>query len=488
MTKAIYIIGTVVSVLLSLLLGGEIVSAASPYDSIVHPTEELVIRSSDGVHERDITTLLLQTMQQSCDSTYYDSFINTLSDSDGKVAVIQTGWWGQSQDVRVLWTDNASAQMQFSPDSGHHQVGTNQLQKFVSIMMQGNGNIDCAEVSTSYHAIAHSCTPPSCHPSFKVYSSSFPVTYPSGYEGELIPGAVDRDLDQDGISDAIESPNYPNRDDVFCGVSQCAYPDPAKKDIYLELDWMKNGATTYKPTQTQLDLVKDMFADKNINLHIDTGQYGGGNELATYTANLPNTDRENEVDAGDYKLGGDGISANFSADRELIWRYMISGNKYINGDDTTPSLSSGWAEVLGDQSFIAMGALNDVSGASSFDRMIANTVAHELGHNLCLSSTQHYIQQPSECVYGGIDNDDVNDLLYNLLNYESVMNYRYQLTDVDDIGVVDYSDNTHGTGDHNDWAGVELGIKGFSGVRTEINAQRGGTGYLRSPDGTIIAE
>lgn len=167
--------------------------------------------------------------------------------------------------------------------------------------MQPNGSINCAEVSISYHGIAHSCTPPSCYPSYKVYSSSFPVTYPSGYEGELIPGAADRDLDKDGLSDYVESPNYPNRNTIFCGISQCAYPDPAKKDVYLEIDWMKNGSNVYKPSSTQVELVEDMFDAKDINLHVDTGQFGGGNELATYTENLPNTDKTGEVDAGDYK-------------------------------------------------------------------------------------------------------------------------------------------------------------------------------------------
>lgn len=186
------------------------------------------------------------------------------------------------------------------------------------------------------------------------------------------------------------------------------------------------------------------------------------------------------------KIGGDGISANFASNRELIWHYMISGNRYINGNDTAPTNSSGWAEIMGDQLFVSKGAIEDETGIVSLDRAIANTIAHELGHNLCLASAQYYIEQPEECVYGGIDNDDVNDPLYNLLNYKSVMNYRYQLTKPSDLGVVDYSDGTNGSADHNDWAAVAKGIRGFSGEHTEINAQRGGAGYLRSPDGTII--
>lgn len=65
------------------VLFGQSVSAITPYDAIVHPTDELVIRSSDGVHERDITESLLQTMQQNCSSTYYDSFVDTLADTNG---------------------------------------------------------------------------------------------------------------------------------------------------------------------------------------------------------------------------------------------------------------------------------------------------------------------------------------------------------------------------------------------------------------------
>lgn len=332
------------------------------------------------------------------------------------------------------------------------------------------------------------------------------ITYPTGYDGETIPTSnawadldgdgliaseessqgtsnASKDTDGDGIDDFKESVWFEDRDDIFCGTSQCAYPNPTEKDVYVEIDWMKDFLNrVYKPSGTQLDLVIDMFEAKGINFHADVGQFGGGNELPAFTETLAYTPTTSYVDYYDYRNGGDGISANFSDDRNSIWRYMIYGYNYL--EDTT---STGWAKVMGSDLFVSGGLIEDMSGLVSMDRAVANTMAHEIGHALCLSDEQVFAEQPLECVYEAIDNGDNNSPYYNLANYQSVMNYRYQLTDQDDIGVVDYSDGSHGTGDHNDWGGVMLGMDGFSGARTLLGAKLAAK-YVTMPDGSVIIQ
>jgi hypothetical protein len=143
---------------------------------------------------------------------------------------------------------------------------------------------------------------------------------------------------------------------------------------------------------------------------------------------------------------------------------MIYGYNYAES-----SGSSGWAETMGDDLFISGGLISDMTGLVSLDRAIAGTMAHEIGHNLCLSDEQVFVEQPSECVFNGIDNDG-----YKPQNYESVMNYRYQLTDDDDLGVVDY------------WGAVALGMGGFSGTRTAQGARDLPDNYDVLPDGSVI--
>lgn len=307
--------------------------------------------------------------------------------------------------------------------------------------------------------------------------------YPSGYAGTLINTSdnwsdmdgdgliaadevaqstsdTKRDTDGDGLNDHIESTQFNNRVSVFCDTipnpDVCAYPDPIEKDVYVEIDWMNDTVNSriLKPSNTQLGIVESMFGSEDINIHFDTGEFGGGNELSAYTEILPLTDTSLVTDFGDIKAG------NFDSDREGIWKYLVYGYEYIE----VPG-SSGRAEVSGDDIFISGGLVEDNPNTVSKDRAVAGTVAHEIGHTLCLSQTQMYVEQPSECVHGSIDNDSNKPL-----TYESVMNYRYQLTVDDDLGVVDFSDGTHGSGDHDDWEAIELGMADFTGTQTAVGA------------------
>lgn len=307
------------------------------------------------------------------------------------------------------------------------------------------------------------------------------VNYPQDYEGEGLPLLSKvTDTDGDGLTNYVESPYYPGRDSIFCnlGTSLCAYPDPNKKDLYVEIDWLDDGLIDYQPTNTQLSLVSEMFEDRDINVHFDTGQYGGGNGVNlpvsnSGVANLLRDVKSGLLDYYDVRNGGDStstggapIDAQFSSQRNNIWRYMFFGHKwsFVNSNNQIENTeSTGWAQVLGVNSFISAKALeNSAPNVVSPNRLVANTIAHELGHMLCLSDVQVFSEQPLSCVFAGIDNNDDTSSHYNLENYESVMNYRYQLTNIDDLGVVKYSHGANSTSDHNDWEGVNNGMGLFS--------------------------
>jgi hypothetical protein len=268
------------------------------------------------------------------------------------------------------------------------------------------------------------------------------------------------DTDGDGIRDRKESIWYEDRDDVFCDTTTspytCAYPDPTSKDLYVEMDWMYDPIKdrSFKPNAVQLEKIEDAFDVQGIKFHADTGQFGGGNELQSYEEFLSTDDSLTTVDYNDFKLGYDSYPPNFNTDRGGIWRYMILGYGY-----TKEPNSSGIAEVGGSDSFISSGLIEDTFTYADLDDALAGTMIHEIGHNLCLSDTLVYVDQPSECAHGGVDSDSITYVFYN-----SAMNYRYQ------FDTIDYSDGSHGLNDHDDWSAVKLGISEFTKVHTPLSA------------------
>lgn len=269
-----------------------------------------------------------------------------------------------------------------------------------------------------------------------------------GYENAQGTSDASEDTDGDGIDDLKESLWYPNRNDVFCG-SQCAYPDPLVKDVYVEVDWMDSGTTEYKPTSTQLGLVEDSLDERGYNVHIDTGQYGGGEELSDYIEYLSFTFGASPVGFFDLKNGnvGESIPANFSSNRQGIWRYLISG--YGVGENH--SLSGG-SYAGSDNILIATGYIYDHPGFgyNDIDVAIAGTIVHELGHSLCMSRLQRYSFQSTDCRYSGVDTEAVS-------TYDSVLNYNLQMFQTN------LSNGSNVMGDHDDWGAIDSGgIADFS--------------------------
>jgi hypothetical protein len=235
----------------------------------------------------------------------------------------------------------------------------------------------------------------------------------------------DSDTDNDGINDGDEA--YGTLNGLDLPLFGC---NPCKYDILVEVDWVYGTGTApdaYKLHANQAANVVASFANSpvvnedstlGINIHIDYGQYpyNDGNSVADPNGNNV-VDMDNwELDGSEYQAIKD---ANFAANREGYFHYSLSVWKFSHTG--TAYGSSGVAEINGDDFILATGQY-----FSGDDDRIGSTFMHELGHNLNLR-------------HGGDENLNYKP------NYNSVMNYRFQMCGVDDDGdtfpdsVLDYS-------------------------------------------------
>ena len=216
------------------------------------------------------------------------------------------------------------------------------------------------------------------------------------------------DTDGDSISDG---------DEVLGTTAGLNLPamgvSPLKKDLILEFDWFDDhaepelcGAHSHRPSPEAIDVAADAFAagpvsnpDGTTGVHLiaDYGQGGaftGGNLVA---------DEDGVVAGG---IDGDFRTikeANFAANRNGYVHYVLNTHRF-----NLTSNSSGVAELNGDDLMISL-RCNVVSNPVDF---VANTIMHEVGHNLGL-------------LHGG------DSTLNYKPNYNSVMNYRFQFVGVD---------------------------------------------------------
>lgn len=463
------------------MLSAPTASAASPWDTAIKTTSSLAI----GDNSSDYSKTYVEYMRDNC-GFYYNLFVSALSDPNGKWAIVQQHVTSTINVVTVEWTTNPSADTAFltdNPSPGSYSIGLTNTNYHVDLW-NTPGFSKCYTGMGTSSLLGTTQTGPGWD--LKVFLSTYPVTYPSGYEGEAIPdtlvdvdgdglnaiqeqvqGTSDdlKDSDGDGLSDYTESIWNTNRDSEFCNTATtpytCAYPNPTVKDLYVEIDWMKDSNNReFKPNTTQLSAVTSALNNHGITAHFDTGQYGGGNVLPSYTSDLL-FGRDTGPDFYDYKNGGDSIVANFdSAHRSRIWHYMISGYQF-HGDDPHKNTRSGGTLVGDDDSFVATGYIQDNQsgfGYTNTNTAIAGTILHELGHSMCLSDSSAYSFQSPSCVYDGIDDDNNS---HNL--YESSMNYDKQMF------MVDYSDGSNLPGDdHNDWSAILANMHDFA--NTDRNA------------------
>ncbi|MCB1247113.1 MAG: hypothetical protein KDB69_07605, partial [Acidimicrobiia bacterium] len=212
------------------------------------------------------------------------------------------------------------------------------------------------------------------------------------------------DTDGDGIDDGDEVlGTEANLDLPAIGTSA------VHKDILLEVDWMDDSsecaAHSHRPTAAIETRAKDAFANApitnpdgitGVNLIMDYGQGGalsGGNLVPDADGNIAGGVNGSEFAAIK--------AANFASNRDGYFHYVLDAHRY-----NSTSSSSGQAEINGDDLVVTLYCYYGDTDA------VANTIMHELGHNLGLR-------------HGG--DEDTN---YKW-NYDSVMNYAYQFPGID---------------------------------------------------------
>ena len=211
------------------------------------------------------------------------------------------------------------------------------------------------------------------------------------------------DTDSDGIKDG---------DEVLGTLSGLNLPllgaNPLKKNIFLEYDWFNDSTEcsfhSHRPTVSVINKVAQAFANApvtnpdgstGIEIIQDYGQGGvfsGGNQIIDADGRLNGGVNGSEFIA--HKV------INFSSNRNGYFHYVLFPHNY-----NFSSRSSGQAELPGDDSIVSLYCSNS-------NQNVANTIMHELGHNLNLR-------------HGGNENCNYKP------NYNSVMNYQYQFPGID---------------------------------------------------------
>ena len=219
--------------------------------------------------------------------------------------------------------------------------------------------------------------------------------------------------------------------DALNNIEECytdAYgSNPFHKDIFLEIDWTKskNSQHTNKPNIKLIKEAEDAFEQHNITLHIDAGEYDGGEEIPYFS----NLSCSGLIDLyWNYFLHND-----MDNPRKGIFRYGIICD--VGPDVNFPFI--GWDQL--DSFLISAEQLSEQYPLMNRSQLILKASIHHLGHTLGLLAD----------LYDGIDNLEtlrplsIQWFIYR--NYKSNMNYWYKYK------TFSYSDGTHGPGDFNDY-------------------------------------
>ena len=213
------------------------------------------------------------------------------------------------------------------------------------------------------------------------------------------------DSDVDGIVDSWETTNglvipyngitytYPCNSSI-----QNDCPVVGKKDIYVEIDWMRRHA----PDQNAFSDVINAFQTQNINLHIQTNEEVPLHRLST-SAPAPGGAGGTQFDTiknAFFGTSADRTNGNFLTAKRQVFHYALFAHNSATG-------VSGTGEIPGNDIMISLG--NWAGGVGSRDQQ-AGTFMHELGHNLKL-------------FHGGNDNQNCKP------NYLSVMSFSRQFSD-----------------------------------------------------------
>ena len=211
------------------------------------------------------------------------------------------------------------------------------------------------------------------------------------------------DTDGDGISDGDETLG------TSAGLNLPALgANPLRKNVFIEYDWFNDslecGAHSHRPTPAAISQLNQAFANApvsnpdhstGVTLINDFGQGGafsGGNLVADADGVIAGA-----VFDSDYLTYR---AQNFASNRVGFFHYALLPHRY-----DTNSSSSGYAAIVGDSLIVSLYCANS-------DVNVADTIMHELGHNLGLR-------------HGGDEDTNFKP------NYNSVMNYAFQFSGVD---------------------------------------------------------
>ena len=209
-----------------------------------------------------------------------------------------------------------------------------------------------------------------------------------------------KDTDGDGLRDGWELEGYrpggyvhTNTNLPLMGVH------PRKKDLLLEIDWMKTSGHNHKPRNGALTTLRSMMASAPVS------NPGGSNGIRVYIDVNGKVPHQNEVDfgSGSPRTFSKYKKDYFSKRRKKLFHYILFAHKRVS------TTSSGRAEILGNDVIVSLGAFTGQIGTLNQQ---TGTLIHELGHNLNIR-------------HGGNENRN------NKPNYVSVMNYDYQFRGVD---------------------------------------------------------
>ena len=224
--------------------------------------------------------------------------------------------------------------------------------------------------------------------------------------------------------------------DALNNIEEC-YTDtsgsnPYQKDLFLEFDWTLslNPSNTNKPSPEKIHEMTQRFSEHNITLHVDVGEYAGGEEIPYLPAFKYDTLRDLYWE---YFLHND-----IDNPRKGIFHYGI-----ICDIGPGPGFSFiGWYHH--DAFCVSAQNLADGNPTWKRDQLIITGSMHELGHTMGLFADDH----------NGNDNRGTVNPWYKdywqFRNYKSCMNYRYTWQ------ILGYSDGTHGSGDYDDWGTLDL--------------------------------
>lgn len=174
------------------------------------------------------------------------------------------------------------------------------------------------------------------------------------------------DTDRDGLDDLVESRWWGRRERVFCGLA-CSFPNPARRDIYVEVDHM------HRLPGPIVDGLRDTFAAHDIDLHVDQGRLGGGGHLRFRASTSFDTSATDDVDRY--------YNKRFARVRRGVFHYMLIVHS-LAGD---PGCSIGGLGEVPDRDGRRFGDLVVIFGGCLADRGSGawiHVFLQELGHNL----------------------------------------------------------------------------------------------------------